>query len=284
MLTRRAPTADRQGAAGRRRQRLSRRAGAAAGRLARQSSAPADAPPARAGSALFAAPDRRRDRAAARHAGRGAGRRRPRGDRPGRARRHPARRGPQGGRQMAVALLPLAEIGIPGAARIRRAETLELLSYALRPAGFRLLLAGGAARRSGRAPAQADDAQGAGQRLSAPTRRCRRARANQRATDENVPIERADGLPSVSAPGTVHRIPQAERNSFTAPDRAFERQRLAWPCRSISGGAVQATRSARRKTRVEAGQADLRGTESAVFSQVVARLHGRDPERGDRRA
>ncbi len=94
------------------------------------------------------------------------------------------------------------------------------------------------------------------------------ARAQQRALDEIVPIERADGLPSASSDSTYTEFLKRGRNSFTSPDRVLNTQvQLAVPI--YSGGAVKnAIRAA--ETRVGAGQADLRGTESAIFSQVVA--------------
>lgn len=94
------------------------------------------------------------------------------------------------------------------------------------------------------------------------------ARSNQRAVDENVPIERAAGLPSASATGTFTEILKPEGNSFTNPDRVFNGSaNLGVPV--YSGGAVKNSVKA-AKIRVEAGQADLRATESAIFSQVVS--------------
>ena len=94
------------------------------------------------------------------------------------------------------------------------------------------------------------------------------ARANQRAVDENVPIAKAAGRPSVNGTASYTEFVKKSSNSFTAPDRAVSTQvQLGVPV--YSGGAVRySVRAA--ETRVEAGQADLRGTESAVFSQVVA--------------
>jgi outer membrane protein len=93
------------------------------------------------------------------------------------------------------------------------------------------------------------------------------ARAEQRATDETVPIAKADGRPSASVQAQYTEFLQKSATSFTAPDRlANATASLAVPI--YSGGAVRNTIKA-SKTRVEAGQADLRGTESAVFSQVV---------------
>ncbi|MCK9543099.1 MAG: TolC family outer membrane protein, partial [Novosphingobium sp.] len=94
------------------------------------------------------------------------------------------------------------------------------------------------------------------------------ARADQRATDEQVPIERSAGLPSARVQGQYTEFVKKSENSFTSPDRALTADAtLSVPL--YSGGAVRnSVRAA--KTRVEAGQQDLRATESAVFSQVVA--------------
>jgi len=94
------------------------------------------------------------------------------------------------------------------------------------------------------------------------------ARAQQRAVDENVPIARAAGLPSLSGTVTYTEFIKTSANSFTSPSRAFDASsQLGVPV--FSGGAVKnSVRAA--QTRVGAGQADLRGVESGVFSQVVA--------------
>ncbi len=94
------------------------------------------------------------------------------------------------------------------------------------------------------------------------------ARAQQRGIDETVQIEKAAGRPSVTSDTTYTEFVKKSDNSFTSPDRALSSQiQLGVPI--YSGGAVKnAVRAA--KTRVEAGQANLRGTESAIFSQVVA--------------
>jgi outer membrane protein len=94
------------------------------------------------------------------------------------------------------------------------------------------------------------------------------ARAQQRATDEGVPIARAAGLPSASATGSYTEFLKKSENSFTAPSRTFSGGAdLGVPI--YSGGAVK-NRVKAAKIRVEAGQADLRATEASVFSQVVA--------------
>ncbi|MEW4449370.1 TolC family outer membrane protein [Qipengyuania sp. JC766] len=94
------------------------------------------------------------------------------------------------------------------------------------------------------------------------------ARAQQRAVDENVPIARADGLPTVNANGTATEFIEQSSTSFFTPDRAVNAG-LDLSVPIYSGGAVKnAVRAAEQ--RVEAGRADLRATESALFSQVVA--------------
>lgn len=98
------------------------------------------------------------------------------------------------------------------------------------------------------------------------------ARAQQRGIDETVPIEKAAGLPSVTSDTTYTEFIKKSDNSFTSPDRALSSQiQLGVPL--YSGGAVKNSVKA-AKTRVEAGQANLRGTESAIFSQVVAAYMG----------
>lgn len=94
------------------------------------------------------------------------------------------------------------------------------------------------------------------------------ARADQRADDENVPIQRADGLPSASAGANYTEY------LYNDPDSPLDAKRSYGGSVSLgvpiySGGAVKnSVRAA--KVRVRAGQADLRATESAIFSQVVA--------------
>lgn len=94
------------------------------------------------------------------------------------------------------------------------------------------------------------------------------ARANQRATDENVPINRAQGLPSVAVQATHIEFIQQSANAFTAPERNLGvNVQMLVPV--YSGGAVRNAIAA-AKERVEAGQADLRNTESTLFANVVA--------------
>ncbi|MEH6662160.1 MAG: TolC family outer membrane protein [Parasphingorhabdus sp.] len=94
------------------------------------------------------------------------------------------------------------------------------------------------------------------------------ARAAQRATDETVAIAKADGRPSATTDFGFQENFLRSANSFTAPLR----QSTAGGSVDVpiySGGAVKnAIRAAR--TRVEAGQYDLRATEASIFSNVVA--------------
>jgi outer membrane protein len=116
-------------------------------------------------------------------------------------------------------------------------------------------------------PAQAEDLRSALVAAYNTNPTLQAARAEQRATDENVPIAKADGRPSASVQAQYTEFVQKSAISFTAPDRLVNATAsLAVPI--YSGGAVRNSVKA-SKTRVEAGQADLRGTESAVFSQVV---------------
>jgi outer membrane protein len=118
------------------------------------------------------------------------------------------------------------------------------------------------------APAQADNLREAlvGAYTTNPT--LEGARADQRATDEGVPIQRAQGLPSANVTATHIEFLRQSANSFTAPQRNLGvNAQLLVPV--YSGGAIR-NGIAAAKERVEAGQASLRNTESTLFSQVVA--------------
>jgi outer membrane protein len=94
------------------------------------------------------------------------------------------------------------------------------------------------------------------------------ARANQRATDEGVPISRADGLPSADGQFQFLEIVRANATNFFQPERFLTfRGNLGIPL--YNGGGVRNGIKA-AKERVAAGQADLRGTESQIFNQTVA--------------
>lgn len=93
------------------------------------------------------------------------------------------------------------------------------------------------------------------------------ARAQQRANDENAPINRSRGLPALDATGSYTENIQRSSSSFTSP----ERQATAGLSLSVpiyQGGAIKnAIRGA--DARIEAGRAELRDTEASLFSQVV---------------
>ncbi len=118
------------------------------------------------------------------------------------------------------------------------------------------------------APASADDLREAlvGAYNTNPT--LESDRATQRATDENVAIQRAQGLPSVNLTATETEFIRQSANAFTAPERNLNvGTQLLVPV--YSGGAVR-NGIAAAKERVEAGQANLRNSESTLFAQVVA--------------
>jgi outer membrane protein len=117
-------------------------------------------------------------------------------------------------------------------------------------------------------PARADDLQGALAAAYATNPDLAAARATQRATDEGVPIARAPGLPSLSGTATYTEFLRQGPNAFIAPARSFTSD-LALSIPLYAGGGIRNSVLA-AKTRVEAGQAGLRGTEAGVFSQVVA--------------
>ncbi|MGN6290719.1 MAG: TolC family outer membrane protein [Sphingopyxis terrae] len=93
------------------------------------------------------------------------------------------------------------------------------------------------------------------------------ARAGPRANDENVPIQKASGLPSVGASVDYQENLVIPGNSFVSPGRVLSAgSQLSVPI--YQGGAVRnAVKAA--EYRVEAGQSDLRATEASIFSQVV---------------
>lgn len=94
------------------------------------------------------------------------------------------------------------------------------------------------------------------------------ARAQQRAVDEGVPIARSAGLPSLSGTATYSELVERSSDDPRAPERNFDASvNLGMPIYA-GGGIRNSIRAA--KTRVAAGQADLRAVESGVFSQVVA--------------
>ena len=118
------------------------------------------------------------------------------------------------------------------------------------------------------APAAAETLQGALAKAYVNNPTLTGTRAQQRANDENVPIQRAAGLPNLSASGGYNEnvlIPGAQ---FTSPVRSVNGS-LTLSVPIYQGGAVRNSVRAADQ-RVLAGQENLRGTESSIFSQVVA--------------
>ncbi len=94
------------------------------------------------------------------------------------------------------------------------------------------------------------------------------ARAQQRSLDETVPLARSAALPSASGSAQLQENILQGGSGATSPDRLFNGSiGLAVPV--YSGGATRNSIRA-AEIRVDAGQADLRATEAAIFSQVVA--------------
>lgn len=91
-------------------------------------------------------------------------------------------------------------------------------------------------------------------------------RANQRANDENVPIARAAGRPGVTGTSDVSNSLYDTDASFGPSRRGSLGLNLSQPI--YSGGSVRnSVRAA--ETRVEAGRANLRGTEADIFTDAV---------------
>lgn len=142
--------------------------------------------------------------------------------------------------------------------------TLTSRSTAIRPVTAALLLSCAFVP----AAAQADDLRDALASAYETNPTLLAARAQQRATDEDVPIQRAQGLHNVSVSANHIEFLRTSPNSFTAPERRFQGG-VDMTVPVYSGGAIRNGIKA-AKERVAAGQADLRGTESSIFSQVVA--------------
>ncbi|WP_120076228.1 TolC family outer membrane protein [Aurantiacibacter odishensis] len=118
------------------------------------------------------------------------------------------------------------------------------------------------------APASADTLKEALTRAYQDNPTLEAARAQLRATDENVVIQRAQGLPSVNTTTTYSEFLVQNSTSFIAPERQLNASvDLGVPL--YQGGAVKNGVLA-AENRVDAGRADLRGTESGVFADVVA--------------
>ncbi len=94
------------------------------------------------------------------------------------------------------------------------------------------------------------------------------ARASLRATDETVYIQQANGLPTLNTSGTYTEYLKQSSASFISPERQVSGA-LDLTVPLYNGGAVR-NNVAAAETRVMAGRAALRGSESSLFSQVVA--------------
>lgn len=117
-------------------------------------------------------------------------------------------------------------------------------------------------------PAQAETLKDALQRAYEDNPTLESARAQQRATDESVVIQRSQALPSLSASGTYSEFLRQSSTSFISPERQLNASvDLSVPV--YQGGAVRNGILA-AENRIEAGRAGLRSTESGLFADVVA--------------
>jgi outer membrane protein len=116
--------------------------------------------------------------------------------------------------------------------------------------------------------AQAETLQGALAKAYETNPTLNAARANQMATDENVPIQRAVGLPSLQVNSTYNENVLIPGGQFVVIPRTLQSQgQLNVPI--YLGGLVKNNVRA-ADARVAAGAETLRATEASVFSQVVA--------------
>lgn len=117
-------------------------------------------------------------------------------------------------------------------------------------------------------PAAAETLQGALAKAYQTNPTLNAARANQMATDENVPIQRAAGLPSAQINSTFNENVLIPGGQFVVIPRTLSTQgQLNVPI--YQGGLVKNGIKA-ADARVAAGAETLRATEASVFSQVVA--------------
>ncbi len=118
------------------------------------------------------------------------------------------------------------------------------------------------------APLAAETLQGALAKAYQTNPTLNEARATQLANDENVPIQRAAGLPSATLNSTFNENVLIPPGQFIIIPRSLSTQaQLQVPI--YQGGLVKnSTRAA--SARVAAGAETLRATEASVFSQVVA--------------
>ena len=133
---------------------------------------------------------------------------------------------------------------------------------------IRSLVFGGAALATVLAsPAFADTLQQALQQAYTSNPTITGARAGLRATDETVPLARANGLPSANVEADYTNYAVRGANSYLEPSQSITvTPQVSLPI--YSGGGVRNSVKA-AKTRVEAGRANLRETEADLFTQVV---------------
>lgn len=94
------------------------------------------------------------------------------------------------------------------------------------------------------------------------------AREGQKATNEGVPLAKANGRPDVTAQPTYFENIMQDGGASGSQARGFSINGTISAPIYAGGGIRNAVRAA--ENRVEAGFANLRGTESAIFSAVVA--------------
>ncbi len=92
------------------------------------------------------------------------------------------------------------------------------------------------------------------------------ARAGQKATDEGVPLAKANGRPSADIQSTFTENVIISATAFSQKRNLSTNGSITVPLYQ-GGGVKNAVRAA--ETRVEAGRASLRGAESSLFSSVV---------------
>ncbi|WP_374410097.1 TolC family outer membrane protein [Novosphingobium colocasiae] len=95
------------------------------------------------------------------------------------------------------------------------------------------------------------------------------ARAQLRGTDEDVAIAKAAGRPSASADNTYFENIESSQNSSTFSVKRGINLQPSLTVPIYQGGGVK-NRIKVARSQVKAGEADLRSTESQIFSQVVA--------------
>ena len=122
---------------------------------------------------------------------------------------------------------------------------------------------------AGAASANAEDLRGALTQAYQTNPSLQAARAQQRATDEGVPIARASGLPSLSGTATETEFLKQNGNSSTSVDRSLSAG-ISLGVPLYAGGAVRKFDPARRKPAWMPARPICAGSKPVVFNQVVA--------------